>query len=77
MASSPTVASNVTPCLCMCPVAVIKPLGRMFRQLKGISGSTILGSGEVALILDIAALVALAADGEDRAGSDAGHPVAA
>jgi two-component system chemotaxis sensor kinase CheA len=56
---------------------VIKPLGRMFRQLKGISGSTILGSGEVALILDIAALVALAADGEDRADSIAGHPVAA
>jgi len=56
---------------------VIKPLGRMFRQLKGISGSTILGSGEVALILDIAALVALAADGEDRADSVAGHPVAA
>ncbi len=37
--------------------AVIKPLGRMFRHLKGIGGSTILGSGEVALILDVAALV--------------------
>ena len=56
---------------------VIKPLGRMFRQLKGISGSTILGSGEVALILDIAALVALAADGEDREVGAADHPVAA
>lgn len=36
---------------------VIKPLGVMFRHLRGIGGSTILGSGEVALILDVAALV--------------------
>ncbi len=36
---------------------VIKPLGKLFERLAGISGSTILGSGEVALILDIQALV--------------------
>jgi two-component system chemotaxis sensor kinase CheA len=36
---------------------VIKPLGRMFARLQGISGSTILGSGELALILDVQALV--------------------
>jgi two-component system chemotaxis sensor kinase CheA len=36
---------------------VIKPLGRMFGQVKCISGSTILGSGDVALILDVPALV--------------------
>ena len=36
---------------------VIKPLGRLFANLRGIGGSTILGSGEVALILDVAALV--------------------
>ena len=36
---------------------VIKPLGQMFSQVKCISGSTILGSGDVALILDIPALV--------------------
>ncbi len=36
---------------------VIKPLSRVFNQVKCISGSTILGSGEVALILDVAALV--------------------
>ena len=36
---------------------VIKPLGVMFRHLRGIGGSTILGSGEVALILDVGALV--------------------
>ena len=32
---------------------VIKPLGSLFTQLKDISGSSILGSGQVALILDI------------------------
>lgn len=45
---------------------VIKPLGQLFRHLRGISGSTILGSGEVALILDIPALVAQAADRESE-----------
>ena len=35
---------------------VIKPLGRLFKTLRGISGSSILGSGEVALILDVSAL---------------------
>jgi two-component system chemotaxis sensor kinase CheA len=38
---------------------VIKPLGSVFRHLRGISGSTILGTGEVALILDVPALVQL------------------
>ena len=36
---------------------VIKPLGKLFERLSGISGSTILGAGEVALILDVPALV--------------------
>ena len=36
---------------------VIKPLGKLFECLSGISGSTILGTGEVALILDVPALV--------------------
>ncbi|MES2960639.1 MAG: chemotaxis protein CheA [Pseudomonadota bacterium] len=40
---------------------VIKPLGRMFRSLRGISGSSILGNGEVALIFDVNALNDLAA----------------
>jgi two-component system chemotaxis sensor kinase CheA len=34
---------------------VIKPLSPMFSEVKCISGSTILGSGEVALIIDVAA----------------------
>ena len=40
---------------------VIKPLGRLFKTLRGISGSSILGSGEVALILDVSSLAELAA----------------
>jgi len=36
---------------------VVKPLGRLFDRLEGVSGSTILGNGEVALILDVPALV--------------------
>lgn len=32
---------------------VIKPLGGLFRHISGIAGSTILGNGRVALILDI------------------------
>jgi len=32
---------------------VIKPLGKVFSQIKGIGGFTILGTGEVALILDV------------------------
>ncbi|MGD0503513.1 MAG: chemotaxis protein CheA [Steroidobacteraceae bacterium] len=37
--------------------AVIKPLSRLFRQLRGVAGSTILGSGRVALILDVPGLI--------------------
>lgn len=36
---------------------VIKPLGSIFQHLQGIGGSTILGSGEVALILDVPGLM--------------------
>jgi two-component system chemotaxis sensor kinase CheA len=36
---------------------VIKPLSKLFSRLRGIGGSTILGTGEVALILDVPALV--------------------
>jgi two-component system chemotaxis sensor kinase CheA len=38
--------------------AVIKPLSKLFSQLQGIGGSTILGTGRVALIIDIPGLVA-------------------
>ncbi len=39
---------------------VIKPLGKLFEHLKGISGATVLGSGEIALILDVQGLIDLA-----------------
>ncbi|TAJ77839.1 MAG: chemotaxis protein CheA [Gallionellaceae bacterium] len=43
---------------------VIKPLGKLFGNLKGVSGSTILGTGEVALILDVPALIQRAVNKE-------------
>jgi two-component system chemotaxis sensor kinase CheA len=47
---------------------VIKPLGQIFTHLRGISGSTILGSGEVALILDVPSLITLATEFESGRG---------
>jgi two-component system chemotaxis sensor kinase CheA len=47
---------------------VIKPLDAVFDQVKCISGSTILGSGEVALILDVPTLVHEATGGGAAAG---------
>lgn len=57
---------------------VIKPLGPLFAHLKGISGSTILGSGEVALILDVNELAVAAGRCDSRSFSDRqpGTPVA-
>ncbi|MDT8905975.1 chemotaxis protein CheA [Pseudomonas prosekii] len=45
---------------------VIKPLGKLFGALRGISGSTILGSGAVALIVDVPALLTQIAQIENR-----------
>ncbi len=45
---------------------VIKPLGQMFRHLRGFAGSTILGSGEVALILDVQDLIRVAVQREGQ-----------
>jgi two-component system chemotaxis sensor kinase CheA len=45
---------------------VIKPLGDMFNQVKCISGSTILGNGGVALILDVPSLVRQAVEGKSK-----------
>ena len=48
---------------------VIKPLAGIFRHLKALAGSTILGSGDVALVLDMQGLMqaALAANQVPRA----------
>lgn len=43
---------------------VIKPLGRIFGRLQWLSGSTILGTGEVAYILDIPKLIKNARNSE-------------
>ena len=37
--------------------AVIKPLGKLFRSVTGVAGSTILGDGSVGLILDVPGLL--------------------
>ena len=36
---------------------VVKPLGAMFKGIPGVAGSSILGNGRVALILDVAGLL--------------------
>jgi two-component system chemotaxis sensor kinase CheA len=40
--------------------AVIKPLGKIFKNLECISGATILGGGDVAMIIDVPKLLTLA-----------------
>ncbi|WCP66034.1 chemotaxis protein CheA [Vibrio tubiashii] len=45
---------------------VVKSLGPLFEGLRGVSGATILGSGEVAIILDIFALVQTALSPRER-----------
>ncbi len=47
---------------------VIKNLGKLYRDLEGISGATILGDGTVALILDLQRLASLATAKEMEAG---------
>jgi two-component system, chemotaxis family, sensor kinase CheA len=49
---------------------VIKPLGKIFKNVDCVSGSSILGTGDVALILDVPALVARAIQ---RARASSGH----
>ncbi len=43
---------------------VIKPLGKIFQNLKGFSGFTILGSGNVSMIIDVASLIVDASNKE-------------
>lgn len=46
--------------------AVIKPLSEIFKKTTWLSGTTILGSGEVSAILDIPGLVGLARNNEQH-----------
>lgn len=41
---------------------VIKTLGRVYRDVQGLSGATIKGDGSMALILDVPRLVRIAAE---------------
>ncbi|WP_310384493.1 chemotaxis protein CheA [Roseateles sp.] len=51
---------------------VIKPLSGIFQHLKALAGSTILGSGEVALLLDVSGLFAAAIRGS-KSGNKSGN----
>jgi len=46
--------------------AVIKPMGRVFKGLNGFAGFTILGSGHVALVIDVPGLVKDVVNNENR-----------
>ena len=52
---------------------VIKPLGKVFQNLRGISGATVLGSGDIALILDVQGLINLAHKQANSAGRSQDH----
>ena len=46
--------------------SVIKPLGRVLGKTKGVSGSTILGDGKVAMILDVMSLMEVMGEHEEE-----------
>ena len=46
--------------------AVIKSITENYRNVAGITGASILGDGRVSLILDVTALIQMAADGGRR-----------
>jgi two-component system chemotaxis sensor kinase CheA len=52
---------------------VIKPLGRLYEEVKGIMGATILGDGTVAMILDVPQLVHMVERQEVRSAKGAGE----
>lgn len=45
---------------------VIKPMGKVLQSIQGVSGATILGSGDVAVILDIPNLIKRVANQHDN-----------
>ncbi|HZW25607.1 MAG TPA: chemotaxis protein CheA [Gallionella sp.] len=45
---------------------VIKPLSKVFSHIHGVGGFTILGSGEVSLILDVPSLIRQGADSQEQ-----------
>lgn len=57
-------AGLVVDCLYGELQVVVKPLGMLFRAIRGLSGSTILGNGDLALILDVPQLIQVAGQKE-------------
>jgi len=55
---------------------VIKPLGKLFSHVRGISGTALLGSGDVALILDVNMLVSELSRSSDKQRRSSGAAVA-
>jgi two-component system chemotaxis sensor kinase CheA len=53
---------------------VIKNLGRLYRNVQGVTGATILGNGTVALILDPHRLVQIAVQAKPKNGRLMGRP---
>lgn len=56
---------------------VIRPLGNVFAGLEGMSGFTILGSGQVALILDVPGLVRRVVRQDGRANATSAYSLSA
>ena len=48
--------------------AVLKPLGKLYKNQQTISGATILGDGTVALVMDTNKLISEFASGEIKIG---------
>ncbi len=57
LGQGPTRAGLVVDALYGEGPCVLKPMGPLFRHLPGVSGSTILGSGRVGLVLDVPTLL--------------------
>jgi two-component system chemotaxis sensor kinase CheA len=53
---------------------VIKSLGKQLQRVKGIAGATVMGSGEIVLILNVADLIKMAQREQQRAILDPGKP---
>lgn len=49
---------------------LVKPLGELFRDVSGVAGSALLGTGRVALVIDVPAILR---DAEERPPSDLSH----
>ncbi len=49
---------------------VVKPMSPIFQSLRGVGGSSLLGSGDIAFILDVPQLIAFAVEAEIKVSRD-------